>query len=242
MEIALEVRNVSFLLDPRVIFQDLNLRLPRGEALFVVGGSGSGKSLLLRICAGLIYPDQGSVTLGGVDLKTASQGEVQDLRARIGFVFQDSALISNMAIYDNIALPLRYHKKWTEAEMRTRVEEKLDLFGVDRSLDWSIPALLSLEMRKRAALARALVLEPEFLLLDQPTDGLEREIAQGLSQIIREYRRRTGASLLEVGNEYPRRGDYADRIGLLEDGHIIAEGTVVEMQAYMERAVKRMSK
>jgi len=242
MEIALEVRNVSFLLDPRVIFQDLNLRLSRGEALFVVGGSGSGKSLLLRICAGLIYPDQGSVTLGGVDLKTTSKGEVQDLRARIGFVFQDSALISNMAIYDNIALPLRYHKKWTEAEMRTRVEEKLDLFGVDRSLDWSIPALLSLEMRKRAALARALVLEPEYLLLDQPTDGLEREIAQGLSQIIREYRRRTGASLLEVGSEYPHRGDYTDRIGLLEDGHIIAEGTVVEMQAYMERAVKRISK
>ena len=235
MEIALEVRNVSFLLDPRVIFQDLNLRLPRGEALFVVGGSGSGKSLLLRICAGLIYPDQGSVTLGGVDLKAASKGEVQDLRARIGFVFQDSALISNMALYDNVALPLRYHKKWTEAEMRTRVEEKLDLFGVDRSLDWSIPALLSLEMRKRAALARALVLEPEYLLLDQPTDGLEREIAQGLSRTIREYRRRTGASLLEVGSEYPHRGDYADRIGLLEDGHMIAEGTVVEMQSYMER-------
>jgi phospholipid/cholesterol/gamma-HCH transport system ATP-binding protein len=242
MEIALEVRKVSFRLDRRVIFQDLNLRLPRGEALFVVGGSGSGKSLLLRICAGLIYPDQGSVTLGGVDLKTASQGEVQDLRARIGFVFQDSALISNMAIYDNVALPLRYHKKWTEAEMRARVEEKMDLFGVDRSLDWSIPALLSLEMRKRAALARALVLEPEFLLLDQPTDGLEREIAQGLSRIIREYRRRTGASLLEVGSEYPHRGDYVDRIGLLEGGHIVAEGTAVEMQSYMENAVKKISK
>jgi len=242
MEIALEVRNVSFLLDPRVIFQDLNLRLPRGEALFVVGGSGSGKSLLLRICAGLIYPDQGSVTLGGVDLKTASKGEVQDLRARIGFVFQDSALISNMAIYDNVALPLRYHKKWTEAEMRARVEEKMDLFGVDRSLDWSIPALLSLEMRKRAALARALVLEPEFLLLDQPTDGLEREIAQGLSQIIREYRRRTGASLLEVGSEYPHRGDYTDRIGLLEGGRISAEGTAENMRSYMEKAVKRISR
>jgi phospholipid/cholesterol/gamma-HCH transport system ATP-binding protein len=235
MEIALEVRNVSFRLDPRMIFQDLNFRLSRGEALFLVGGSGSGKSLLLRMCAGLIYPEQGSVTLGGVDLKTAPQGEIQDLRARIGFVFQDSALISNMAIYDNIALPLRYHKKWTEAQVRARVEEKMDLLGVDRSFDGSIPALLSLEMRKRAALARALILDPEFLFLDQPTGGLETEIAQSLSQIIRDYQRRTEASLLEVGSEYPHRRDYADRIGLLEGGRIAAEGTVEEMQSYMER-------
>jgi phospholipid/cholesterol/gamma-HCH transport system ATP-binding protein len=241
MEIALEVRNVSFRLDPRMIFQDLNFRLARGEALFLVGGSGSGKSLLLRMCAGLIYPEQGSVTLGGVDLKTAPQGEIQDLRARIGFVFQDSALISNMAIYDNIALPLRYHKKWTEAQVRARVEEKMDLLGVDRSFDWSIPALLSLEMRKRAALARALILDPEFLLLDQPTGGLETEIAQSLSQIIRDYQRKTEASLLEVGSEYAHGGDYADRIGLLEGGRIAAEGTVEEMQSYREKEIGRIS-
>jgi len=242
MEIALEVRNVSFRPDPRVIFQDLNLRLSKGEALFVVGGSGSGKSLLLRVCAGLIYPEQGSVTLGGIDLKEAPKGEIQDLRARIGFVFQDSALMSNMAIYDNVALPLRYHKKWTETQVRARVEEKMELFGVDRSFDWSIPALLSLEMRKRAALARALILEPEFLLLDQPTGDLETEIAQSLGQIIRDYQRRTGASLLEVGSEYPHRGDYADRIGLLEGGRIAAEGTVEEMRSYMEREARRNPK
>ncbi len=238
MEIALEVGNVSFRLDPRVIFQDLSLRLSRGEALFVVGGSGSGKSLLLRVCAGLIYPDQGTVSLGGVDLKAASKREVQDLRARIGFVFQDSALISNMAIYDNIALPIRYHKKWTEEQVRARVEEKMTLFGVDRSLDWSIPALLSLEMRKRAALARALVLEPEFLFLDEPTEGLEREIAEDLSQIIIEYRRKAGASILEVGSEYSHGDDYADRIGLLEDGRISGEGTVQEMEAYWDKGKK----
>jgi phospholipid/cholesterol/gamma-HCH transport system ATP-binding protein len=218
-----------------MVFQDLNLRLARGEALFVVGGSGSGKSLLLRVCAGLIYPEQGNVTLGGVDMKSASKGEIQDLRARIGFVFQDSALISNMAIYDNIALPLRYHNKWTEEQVRARVEEEMDLFGVNRSFDWSIPAMLSLEMRKRAALARAFVLEPEFLLLDQPTGGLETEIAQDLNEIIRGYQRRTGASLLEVGSEVPQRGDFAGRVGLLQDGRIAAEGTVEEMQSYMER-------
>jgi len=238
MEIALEVWNVSFRLDSRMIFQDLNLRLPKGQALFVVGGSGSGKSLLLRICAGLIFPQEGRVTLGGTDLKTAPKEEIQELRARIGFVFQDSALISNMAIYDNIALPLRYHKKGTEDEVRARVAEKMGLFGFDRSFEWSLPSALSLEMRKRAALARAFMLEPEFLLLDQPTSGLETEVARSLSRIIRDYQQRRGASILEVGSEYPLLGKNADRIGLLEGGRISAEGTLEEMGAYLEKAKK----
>ncbi len=238
MEIALEVWNASFHLDARVIFRDLNLCLPRGQALFVMGGSGSGKSLLLRLCAGLILPEKGKVTLGGTDLKNASKGEIQELRARIGFVFQDSALISNMAIYDNIALPLRYHEKRTEDQVRARVGEKMDLFGVDRSFQWSLPAALSLEMSRRAALARAFIMEPEFLFLDQPTSGLEAEVEQSLNRIIRDYQQRRGASLLEVGSEYPPSGAFPDRIGLLEGGRITAEGTREEMGAYLEKAKK----
>ena len=221
-----------------MIFRDLNLRLPQGQALFVLGGSGSGKSLLLRICAGLIFPEEGRVTLAGTELKTAPKEQIQELRFRIGFVFQDSALISNMAIYDNIALPLRYHKECTEEEVRARVGEKMELFGVDRYWEWSLPAALSLEMRKRAALARAFMLEPEFLFLDQPTAGLEAEIGQSLSRIIRDYQQRRGASLLEVGSEYPLSGKHADRIGLLEGGRITAEGTREEMGSYLEKAKK----
>jgi phospholipid/cholesterol/gamma-HCH transport system ATP-binding protein len=235
MEPAIQARNVSFRIDRRVIFEDLEFSLAKGEALFIVGGSGSGKSLLLRICAGLVVPDTGRVTLGGFDLQAAAKKEVQELRARIGFVFQDSALISNMAIYDNIALPLRYHKKCTEEEVQARVEEKMGLFGVDRTVDWSIPAMLSLEMRKRAALARAFILDPEYLFLDQPTSGLETDTAYRLNQIIRDYQQRTGTSLLEVGSEYALSGGYADRIGVLEGGRITAEGTVEEMQSFLER-------
>jgi phospholipid/cholesterol/gamma-HCH transport system ATP-binding protein len=235
MEPAIRARGVSLRIDRRVIFEDLEFSLAKGKAFFIVGGSGSGKSLLLRICAGLVVPETGRVTLGGVDLQAASKKEVQELRARIGFVFQDSALISNMAIYDNIALPLRYHKKCTEEEVQARVEEKMGLFGVDRTVDWSIPAMLSLEMRKRAALARAFILDPEYLLLDQPTSGLETDTAQSISQIIRDYQQRTGTSLLEVGSEYSLSGGHADRIGVLEGGRIMAEGTVEEMQAFFER-------
>ena len=239
MEIALEVENVFFRIGNRIIFQDLSLTLCRGEALLILGASGSGKSLLLKICAGLIIPDEGRVALGGVDLNAASKETLQALRAKIGFVFQNSALISNMVIFDNVALPVRYHKGGAEEEVRARVDEKMALFGVDRAFDLAIPAHLSLEMHKRAALARAFMLEPELLLLDQPTGGLDSEKAESLAGRIRDYQRKAGASLLEVGSEWPPPGPPADRVGLLEGGRIVAQGTSGEMDDYIERTRKK---
>jgi len=235
MEIALEVENVFFRIDHRVIFQDLSFSLRRGEALLILGASGSGKSLLLKICAGLIIPQEGKVTIAEVDLASAPKETLQNLRAEVGFVFQNSALISNMAVYDNVALPLRYHKKWSETEVRARVEEKLALFGVDRTFDRSIPANLSQEMHKRASLARAFILDPGILLLDQPHSGLESESAQKLARIIRDYQKKAGASLLEVGSEWPPPGPPLDRVGLLENGRIVAEGAMEEMKSQIER-------
>ena len=235
MEIALEVRNVFFQIDHRVIFQNLSFSLRRGEALLILGASGSGKSLLLKICAGLIIPEEGKVTLGGMDLALVSKETLQDLRAKVGFVFQNSALISNMAIYDNVALPLRYHMKGNGEEVQARVEEKMSLFGVHQDIYRSIPAQLSLEMHRRAALARAFILDPELLLLDQPTGGLESEKAQRLGRIIRDYQKKAGSSLLEVDSEWPSPGPPADRVGVLEGGHIVAEGTVEEMKSYFEK-------
>ena len=171
----------------------------------ILGASGSGKSLLLKICAGLIIPEEGKVTLGGMDLALAPKERLQDLRAKVGFVFQNSALISNMAIYDNVALPLRYHKKGSEAEVQVRVEEKMALFGVHQDIYCSIPAQLSLEMHRRAALARAFILDPELLLLDQPTGGLDSEKAQRLGESYGTTRRRLEpASWRWTANGLPR--------------------------------------
>jgi phospholipid/cholesterol/gamma-HCH transport system ATP-binding protein len=235
MEVALEVRKVSLRIEDRMIFRDLNFRLGRGEVLYILGASGSGKSLLIKICIGLIIPEEGEVTLGGVDVASAPKKILQELRTQVGFVFQGSALLSNMAVYDNVALPLRYHTKWSEEEIRSRVGEKMALFGVDRALDRSIPAQLSLEMHKRVALARAFVQDPEFFMLDQPTSGLESEKARSLARVIRQYQKIRGASLLEVGSEWPFPGPPADRVGLLEGGCIVAEGTPEEMAGHMEK-------
>jgi len=230
MDIILEARDLAFSLDGRQIFQDLNFRLQRGEIYVVLGESGSGKSVLLKLCSGLFSPANGRVEIAGINLATASKEISQAMRIKMGFVFQEAALISNMSIYDNVALPLRYHTRLKEAEVQTRVAEKMALFEVDRQYDRSIPAQLSLGMRKRAALARALVLEPELLFLDEPGTGLGGEAEYLVFKALQEYHQKTRATFLMVTSEGPSAFTIADRIGLLEKGRIVTEGPAQEMQ------------
>ncbi|MCX5906050.1 MAG: ATP-binding cassette domain-containing protein, partial [Deltaproteobacteria bacterium] len=178
MAYTLEVQDVSLRLNDRMIFKDLSFRLAAGESYLMLGAGGSGKTLLLKLCADLLTPEKGKIIMEGVDLASAAKEVLQTLRPKIGFVFQDSALISNMAVFDNVALPLRYHQRWNPREIRARVEEKMALFGVDRAFDRSIPSQLSQDMRKRVALARALALEPRLLFLDEPTGGLGPQAAR----------------------------------------------------------------
>ena len=230
MDIILEARDLAFSLDGRQIFQDLNFRLQRGEIYVVLGESGSGKSVLLKLCSGLFSPANGRVEIAGINLATASKEISQAVRIKMGFVFQEAALISNMSIYDNVALPLRYHTRLKEAEVQARVAEKMALFEVDRQYDRSIPAQLSLGMRKRAALARALVLEPELLFLDEPGTGLGGEAEYLVFKALQEYHQKTRATFLMVTSEGPSAFTIADRIGLLEKGRIVTESPAQEMQ------------
>lgn len=230
MDIVLEAFDLVFSLAGRQIFQNLHFRLRRGEFYVILGASGSGKSVLLKLFSGLFPPAQGRVEIEGINLATASKEALQAMRIKMGFIFQEAALISNMSIYDNIALPLRYHTGLKEAEVQARVAEKMALFEVDRQYDRSIPAQLSLGMRKRAALARALVLEPKLLFLDEPGTGLGGEAEYLVFKVLKEYHRQTGASFLMVTSEKHSAFTLADRIGVLENGRMVAEGSAQEMQ------------
>jgi phospholipid/cholesterol/gamma-HCH transport system ATP-binding protein len=238
MDIILEARDLFFGIDGREIFQGLNLRLGRGESFIILGASGSGKSVLLKLLSGLLAAKKGRVEIGGIDLASASKEALQGLRAKMGFVFQDAALISNMSIFDNVALPLRYHTRLGEPEVQTRVSEKMALFEVDRRYDRSNPAQISLGMRKRAALARALVLEPELLFLDEPTLGLGVEAKNLIARIFSGYPDRNRVTILMGTSEWPSGAPVASRIGLLDGGRIVAEGTAQEMQAKLEKMGK----
>jgi len=235
MDTIFEVGDLSFYLDGKQVFQNLSLRLPRGETYVVVGGSGSGKSVLLQLGSGLLSPTGGKVEIYGVNLATAAKETIQALRVKIGFVFQEAALISNMSIFDNIALPLRYHRGLKEPEVKDRVSEKMALFGVERQCDRLLPAQLSLGMRKRAALARALILDPELLFLDEPAVGLGAEADRLVFKVLKRYQEQTKASLLMVTSDWLSALPLADRIGLLEKGKIIAEGSSAEMRERLEK-------
>jgi phospholipid/cholesterol/gamma-HCH transport system ATP-binding protein len=234
LEFALELQNVGLHSDSRMIFRDLSFQLRQGESCMIIGASGSGKSLLLKVCAGLFLPTAGTVRIEGLDPLSAAPQEMEALGRRIGFLFQDAALISNMAVYDNIALPLRYHTDWSEERVRERVEEKMALCLVDRSLEASIPAQLSGEMRKRTALARTLVMDPDLLLLDHPADGLGPEALQQVMGILQDYKRKAGAAVLQVSTEWPLSFAWMDRVAHLEGGRIAAEGSREKMRDYFQ--------
>ncbi len=235
MDIVLEARDLSFRLDGREIFQGLNFRLRRGEIYVLLGASGSGKSVFLKLLGGLLSPEKGKVEIEGIDLAAASKEALETIWVKMGFVFQDAALISNMSIFDNIALPLRYHTDLEESKVQAQVSEKMDLCEVDRKYDRSIPAQLSLGMRKRAALGRALVLEPELLFLDEPATGLGAEADSLIARILKSYQERERASILMATSEWLSAISIADRVGFLDHGRIVAEGTAQEMLAKLEQ-------
>jgi phospholipid/cholesterol/gamma-HCH transport system ATP-binding protein len=235
MDIVLEARDLSFRLDGREIFQGLNFRLRRGEIYVLLGASGSGKSVFLKLLSGLLSPEKGKVEIEGIDLAAASKEALETIWVKMGFVFQDAALISNMSIFDNIALPLRYHTDLEESEVQAQVSEKMDLCEVDRKYDRSIPAQLSLGMRKRAALGRALVLEPELLFLDEPATGLGAEADSLIARILKSFQERERASILMATSEWLSAISIADRVGFLDHGQIVAEGTAQEMLAKLEK-------
>jgi len=229
LDFRLEARSLSFSFGPKAIFQGLDLGIFPRDAYAVWGASGSGKSTLMRLLAGLIPLAGGRVRFEGIDLASASNKVLQDLRMRIGMVFQEGALISNMSVYDNIALPLRYHFRLGEGEVGERVGEIMALLEIDRDLDRAIPAQISMGMRRRVAFARALILKPSLLLLDEPVHGLEEGTARRIAQVLKAYQEETDAAILFTTGEESWALSVANRIGLLQDGRILREGPPEEI-------------
>lgn len=169
--------------DDHPVLCGLDLEVPRGATLTVMGGSGSGKTVFLRLTAGLIKPDRGSTAVLGVDTTPLREEALLPLRRRMGFVFQGAALFDSLTVYENVAFPLREHARLPEGEVEARVHAKLALVGL-RDIDAKLPAELSGGMRKRVGIARALVLEPELVLYDEPTAGLDPTNARLITELV----------------------------------------------------------
>lgn len=199
MPSQIQLDNISYSFDTIELLSNVNLTIPNGQAVILMGRSGSGKSTLLEVSAGLIEQSSGSVLWDGRDIHDYSRSEIIAERRKIGFVFQQHALISNMTVFDNIALPLRYHSTMPDKALQVMVQQHLDKFGISE-LKNKLPEALSVGQTRLVAIARALILRPEFLFLDEPISGLDPVIARMVIDILSNLSKQSNLTIFMVSH------------------------------------------
>jgi len=207
------------------VLRGLDLLVPRGRITFIIGRSGTGKSVTLKHIMGLLRPDRGRIYVGDQELTSMSDRELRHVRERFGVVFQHAALFDSMDVFDNVAFPLHEHTRMSRAEIRERVTELLRRVGLQEAAH-KLVAELSGGMRKRAGLARALVRDPEYLVYDEPTTGLDPVLASSMDQLILETQQEGGDRLtsLVISHDMSAVFRIADKVAFLVDGKIRHEG------------------
>jgi phospholipid/cholesterol/gamma-HCH transport system ATP-binding protein len=235
---VLSIRNLHVAYGDREILHGVSFDVLAGETVVILGGSGSGKSTLLRTLVGLESPTSGEVILRGKNLQQLSEGEWRDLRQHIGISFQSGALFGSMTVGENVALPLLEHTQLDPATIEIMVRLKLNEVGLSGYEDY-MPAQLSGGMKKRAAVARAMAMDPEILFFDEPSAGLDPIIAAGIDQLLLKLKEAFGITIIVVTHELASAFLIADRMVLLDKGHIVAVGTTAELQASTHPRVRQ---
>ncbi len=226
---VIHVRDLVVGFGDHIVLDHLNLDVRRGEILGFVGGSGSGKSVLLRTIIGLLAKRQGTIEVLGVDRETASDSERHALERRWGVLFQQGALFSSLTALQNVQVPMREHLHLTERLMREVALAKLEMVGLSANDGEKLPAELSGGMTKRVALARALALDPELVFLDEPTSGLDPIAAGDFDALIRTLQQTLGLTVFMVTHDLESLDTVCDRIAALADGKVVAVGPMSEM-------------
>jgi phospholipid/cholesterol/gamma-HCH transport system ATP-binding protein len=237
-EPAISLRNLRVSYGDREILHGIDFDVLPGETLVILGGSGSGKSTLLRTLVGLEKPSAGKIVIQGRDLATASAAELDAIRQKIGMSFQGGALFGSMTVGENVALPLREHTQLEDSTIEIVLRLKLQQVGLE-GFEYYAPSQLSGGMKKRAAVARALAMDPEILFFDEPSAGLDPIIAAGIDQLILELKRAFRMTIVVVTHELASAFVIADRMLLIDKGSVVAFGTTEEMRASTHPRVRQ---
>ena len=220
------------------VLRGLDLDIATGEIMVVIGRSGGGKSVLLKHLIGLLRPDSGTVAVDGIEITRLRGGELDRVRERYGVVFQGGALFDSMSVAENVAFPLREKSRLGPAEIRGRVEEKLEQVGLS-GMGHKNPAEISGGMRKRVAIARALVTEPEIVFFDEPTTGLDPILVNTIHHLIVELHRKFRFTAVMVSHEIPEIFEIADRVAMLHEGVIVEVGPPEVVRASVNPIVQQ---
>jgi len=236
---VISIRNVHKRFDAQIVLSGVSLDIERGGTTAIVGPSGTGKSVLLKIITGLLHADAGEVRIGSDSMTGAASGrERRRICSRMGVLFQGAALFDSMNLLDNVAFPLRYRGEIAENEIIARSLDMLDDVGLkNRAL--SFPGEVSIGMRKRVGIARALVTRPDVLLFDEPNTGLDPEMGQEIYDLIKETHRKYGFTGIVVSHEIPEVFQVCDRVVMLYRGEVQIDGTVSEFLACPKPVVRQ---
>ena len=237
-EIMIELRGVHKSFGSQHVLRGLDLAVPRGRVTVIIGRSGSGKSVILKHMIGLIRPDQGQVLVDGDDLTRLDDRQLNRVRRRFGMLFQDAALFDSMNVLDNVAFPLREHTKLSEREIREIVAHKLQLVGLE-GVEHKMPSQLSGGMRKRVGLARAIALDPEIILFDEPTTGLDPLMTDAINRLIKDTQAKLGVTAVVISHDIEGAYQVGHQISMLHQGRIIASGTPEEIRDYPDEVVQQ---
>jgi phospholipid/cholesterol/gamma-HCH transport system ATP-binding protein len=225
---AISVRDLSKSFGSNHVLEDIDIDFPKGKITVVLGPSGTGKSVFLRHVIGLLKPDKGEVWVGDKNIPELSIRDLYEVRKRMGVLFQDGALFGSMSLFDNTAFPLREHTSMSEKEIREVVEEKLEMVGLEGATD-RLPGEVSGGMKKRAGLARALVLDPEIILFDEPDSGLDPVRTVILNDLILELNEELGSTMIIVTHDIRTAKTIGDYVGLLFRRNLVAFGKNEDM-------------
>jgi phospholipid/cholesterol/gamma-HCH transport system ATP-binding protein len=237
-EAMISLRNLRVSYGNREILHGISFEVLRGETMVILGGSGSGKSTLLRTLVGLERPSEGEIWLKGEDIARISSAEMDEIRKKIGMSFQGGALFGSMTVGENVALPLREHTKLEDSTIEIIVRLKLDQVGL-AGFENYMPSQLSGGMKKRAAVARALAMDPEILFFDEPSAGLDPIIAAGVDQLILDLKKAFHMTVIVVTHELASAFLIADRMVLIDKGNVVAIGSTAEMRASTHPRVRQ---
>ena len=234
----IQLEGVSKRLGTKQVLEDLHLELPTGLTTVILGRSGSGKSVLLKHIIGLMHPDEGRIVVDGEDIAHLDEAELNRVRRRFGMLFQGAALFDSLTVGENIALPMREHLRLGEDEIHRRVAERLSWVGLQGVEDMK-PASLSGGMKKRVGLARAVAIDPTYILYDEPTTGLDPIMSDVINNLIRSIQQRMNVTSVVVTHDLHSAWKVGDRVALLHEGRMQFNGTPAEAEVSSDMLVRQ---